>query len=335
MKNTINWQRVEEHLSRSKSRSVLKAYGSPDITNPFTSAFAEVDVMPRWDIDKSICVSVALTGGFFMKRHNKNQPITESEIIKHGIECLEMGATSLHIHVRNENELSIVDYKKFHNVIGDVKKQFPSTYISAGEVAIGMEDWSEMNKLTTSGIIDGSPVNTTATFIGDTLFAKPPSVMIKKTDLLQNNNVKPEIAVYTDGDVDNANRYLIKSGLLKKPYYWVLLPALPGCSPMHNPKQMIDGLTRTVSLIKDIDDKSIISVCAAGRPSLYLVTLAAIMGLHVRVGMEDTVWVYPHQNKLIENNKQIYLMIKNICELLGREIMSSIEFKELIRVKDD
>ena len=53
------------------------------------------------------------------------------------------------------------------------------------------------------------------------------------------------------------------------------------------------------------------------------------------LGWKIQFWVYPHQNKLIENNKQIYLMIKNICELLGREIMSSIEFKELIRVKDD
>ena len=143
--------------------------------------------------------------------------------------------------------------------------------------------------------------------------------------------IKPEIAIYTDGDVDNANRYLIKSGLLKKPYFWVILPSLPGCSPMHNPSQMISGLTRIVNTIKDIDSDSIISVCAAGRASLYLVTLAAIMGLHLRVGMEDTVWEYPHKDNLIKSNTDVFVRIRNICNSLGREVMSSKDFKNLIK----
>ena len=44
--------------------------------------------------------------------------------------------------------------------------------ISAGEVATGPDDWNEMIKITNSGLITGSPVNTTATFYGDTLFCQ-------------------------------------------------------------------------------------------------------------------------------------------------------------------
>ena len=76
--------------------------------------------------------------------------------------------------------------------------------------------------------------------------------------------VQPEIAVYTDTDVDNARRYLIESGLLEEPLYWVVLPALPGGSPMHNTRQMVQGLTRIVDSILDINPDSIISVCASG-----------------------------------------------------------------------
>ena len=43
----INWDRVNAYLERSKTRAVLKPYGYPDITNPFTSAYADVDVAPR------------------------------------------------------------------------------------------------------------------------------------------------------------------------------------------------------------------------------------------------------------------------------------------------
>ncbi len=296
-KDRINWDRVNAYMTRSKTRAVLKPYGIPDITNPFTSAYADVDVAPRWPISEEVAISVALTGGFFMTRHNPAQPIKESEIMEAGRACMRAGASALHIHVRNEMEFSILDLGRFITIIEPLRDEFEDLYVSAGEVAIGPDDWNEMIKISNSGLITGSPVNTTATFCGDTLFAKPPAVMIEKTRILMEAGVKPEIAVYTDADVDNARRYLIESGLVDEPLYWVILPALPGGSPMHNPRQMIQGLTRIVDSIMDIDPDSIISVCAAGRPSVYLVTLAMLMGLHVRLGMEDTVWRYPNRRR--------------------------------------
>ena len=239
----INWDRVNGYLKRSKTRAVLKPYGMPDITNPFTSAYADVDVAPRWPISEEVAISVALTGGFFMTRHNPAQPISEQEITEAGRACMRAGATALHIHVRNEAEWSILDLARFVTIIEPLRDEFEDLYVSAGEVAIGPDDWNEMIKISNSGLITGSPVNTTATFCGDTLFAKPPAVVIEKTRILMDAGVKPEIAVYTDADVDNARRYLIESGLLEEPLYWVVLPALPGGSPMHNPTQMIQGLT--------------------------------------------------------------------------------------------
>ena len=245
---------------------------------------------------------------------------------------MDAGATSLHIHVRNEQELSVVDVARFATVLEPLHDEYDDLYISAGEVAIGKDDWDEMKKVTGSGLVTGSPVNTTATFVGDTLFAKPPAVMIEKTRILQDSGVKPEIAIYTDADVDNADRYLIKSGLLEKPYFWVVLPALPGGSPMHNPDQMVLGLKRIVDSIRDIDPESIISVCAAGRPSTYLATLAMIMGLHVRVGMEDTVWRFPHRDELIGSNLEHLEAVRDIASLLGRSVMSGSRYRELLGV---
>ncbi|MGF1617307.1 MAG: 3-keto-5-aminohexanoate cleavage protein [Acidimicrobiia bacterium] len=330
--NKINWERVQGYLDGSSTRAVLKPYGLPDITNPFTSRYADVEVLPKWDIPSEVAISVAITGGFFMTRDNPNQPISEEDIIRASRECMDAGATSLHIHVRNEQELSVVDVARFATVLEPLHDEYDDLYISAGEVAIGKDDWDEMKKVTGSGLVTGSPVNTTATFVGDTLFAKPPAVMIEKTRILQDSGVKPEIAIYTDADVDNADRYLIKSGLLEKPYFWVVLPALPGGSPMHNPDQMVLGLKRIVDSIRDIDPESIISVCAAGRPSTYLATLAMIMGLHVRVGMEDTVWRFPHRDELIGSNLEHLEAVRDIASLLGRSVMSGSRYRELLGV---
>src|SRR5258706_8434533 len=101
-----------------------------------------------------------------------------------------------------------------------------------------------------AGLFDALPVNTTAICCGDSMFFKAPHVVIEKARLIESKGLKPLIAVYTDGDIDNARRFLVESGVVSKPYSWLILPALPGCSPMHNPAQMVEGLTRMVRLIK-------------------------------------------------------------------------------------
>jgi uncharacterized protein (DUF849 family) len=94
---------------------------------------------------------------------------------------------------------------------------------------------------------------------------------------------------------------------------------------MYSPESMIDGLMRTVRLIKEVDPTSIIMVAAAGRASTYVATLATLMGRHVRVGMEDTIWKWPHRDDVITNNAEQFKLAAGIAKSLGREIMSADE----------
>ena len=107
----------------SKTRAVLKPYGMPDITNPFTSAYADVDVAPRWPISEEVAISVALTGGFFMTRHNRLSPSANRRSWEAGRACMRAGATALHIHVRNEAEWSILDMARFVTIIEPLQEE--------------------------------------------------------------------------------------------------------------------------------------------------------------------------------------------------------------------
>ena len=89
-------------------------------------------------------------------------------------------------------------------------------------------------------------------------------------------------------------------------------------------------LMHLCELIYDIDKDSIIVVCAAGRASSYVAVMAMLLGLHVRVGMEDTIWEYPHKDELITSNAANFLRYKTIAELLGREVADGNEYRELI-----
>ena len=326
----IKWEHVRKWVDRAGLKTTWKPYGMPEVIDPFTSSFADVDPMPKWNIPGKVMISTTITGAFFSKRSNPNQPITVDEIRDSAEECIKAGAPNIHIHVRDDGGFNALDPRRFHDVIAPLRAKYPEVMFDGCLVAVTDEESAVMESTIKSGLFDALPVNTTAICCGDSMFFKPPHVVIEKTRLVQEAGAKPIISVYDDGDIDNARRFLVASGLLAKPYYWLILPALPGCSPMHNPEQMVDGLMRMVRSIRDIDGEAFILVCAAGRASTYLATLALLLGLHVRVGMEDTLWQYPHRDDIIQHNVEHFRQMRQIAALLGRELMTPAEYRRAI-----
>lgn len=329
--NRIDWNRVTDTATRNGNRMIWKPYGIPDVVDPFQSAFAPgLEVLPAWDIPETVVVSAALTGAFFSRDANPNQPITTSELLGEARASLDAGATTVHVHVRDDRGYNVLDPDRFSAVIDPLRATYPEVVADGCLVCALDGEWERMREVLDRRTLDVVPVNTTAVYCGDSLFAKPAHMMIDKARLVQESGAKVQIAVYADADVDNAARFLIRPGVLTKPYYWIVLPALPGCSPMHNPRQMIEGLTRIVHAIYDLDAESVILVCAAGRASSYLTALAMTMGLHVRVGMEDTVWMWPHRDELIASNAEQVRACVSLAGLLGRRVATSAEYRELI-----
>jgi 3-keto-5-aminohexanoate cleavage enzyme len=66
---------------------------------------------------------------------------------------------------------------------------------------------------------------------------------------------------------------------------------------------------------------------------MYVVTVAAAMGLHVRVGMEDTIWRWPHRNDLVDSNLQYLEMAKQLAAVLGREVATHAEYREIVGLR--
>lgn len=73
------------------------------------------------------------------------------------------------------------------------------------------------------------------------------------------------------------------------------------------------------------------SVLAAGRHQIPLTTIAAAMGGHVRVGLEDSIYIA--KGELAHSNAQQVEKIRKIVELLGRDVASAEEARELLRLK--
>ena len=281
-------------------------------------------------LTEKLIISVAITGAFFTKSINPNQPITPAAIREEARQCAAAGASTVHIHVRDDQGFNTLSLDRFKEVVDPLREEFPELPIDGCLVAALDGEWEQMTKVLDAGVFDAVPVNAAATYVGDALFAKPVPVIMEKARLVQEAGAKVLIACYTDGDVSNADRYLIKPGLVETPSYWAILPGLPGCIPMDNPRQMMAGLTRVASAIYDVDPEATILVCAGGRAAMSVVTVAAAMGLHVRVGMEDTIWRWPHREDLVESNLQFFEMAKQLASVVGREIATPAEYRQMI-----
>jgi 3-keto-5-aminohexanoate cleavage enzyme len=329
MADSVNWEKVNKLVQKEGATTYWRPYGIPAVMSAGRSMISGAEQMPRWKTPPKAAISVAINGAFFTKNENPNQCQTAEEIIASAKECIDAGAQIIHIHVRDERGFNVLSSEIFGKVLDELRKNNAGVALDACLVAVDEVEAKEMERVLERRLVSAVPINTTALILGDNLFVKPPHTIIEKTRQVLAAGMTPQLAVYTDGDVDNARRILIDSGVVKVPLTWLLLAGLPGCTPMYSPESMIHGLVRQVDLIRQVDSEANIIVCAGGRASLHLATLGLLMGLHVRVGMEDTIWKWPHRDEIIERNVDVFRITRTIAESLGRELMSSQEFIEL------
>jgi uncharacterized protein (DUF849 family) len=143
------------------------------------------------------------------------------------------------------------------------------------------------------------------------------------------------IAIHSSGEIELAKRKLIDSGVLEPPYYFNILYGIP----FNSGRTLVSGtytptfrdttlhLFLMVDQLRAIAPNCTISVCAAGRATLYTTTAATLLGIDVRVGTEDTIWKYPNSDELVESNLQLFTMAKQIAELHGRRPATADEYR--------
>lgn len=287
----------------------------------------------KWTVPPKVAISAAVCGSFFRRDSNPNQPYSPEEILAEATGAIEAGAAMVHIHVRNSEGWPSSNIKYYHAVLSPLIERFGDSVIRDGCTAF--RPFAKTDELLAKKYFEVSPVNCTATFIGNTIIAFSPAHMQAHARALNVAVVRPQMAVYGPGDVDNARRFLIELGIVKPPYFWIVLHGLPGCGlPMHDPIATVEGLAQTVRAIRKVTPEGIIQVCAAGRASSYLAATGMLLGVEsIRVGMEDTIYRWPHRDDRIERNSDVVTDMANLARVLGRDIASASEVRQWLHLQ--
>lgn len=310
----------------------LGKIGMNDFTPEELAFVPEPEDQPKWKIPDKVAIQCAISGGGarITPKQNPNQPGDLDEIRNAAEEAIKVGPTVVHIdnalyacHTRDGREIPVGD--SYTYVAKPLLEKFGREKIATHINCLKGSFQQQMTPVV-NGIAELTYMHAKGSL----------KWLNTAIPILKENGVKSEIVVHANGEIDLAERHLIRTGLLPNPNLWILLHGLPNRIPsyfreyMPNEKAMCQDLQFVVERIREIDPEGFITVCCAGRASKYLVTMALILGLNIRVGMEDTVWRYPHKDEKIKSNAEEVRWAIELARLLGREVMTPNEFRTVI-----
>jgi uncharacterized protein (DUF849 family) len=288
---------------------------------------------PRWDIPTKMALQVALAGRFSQDKGTQH-PTNISEFQHDAREVIKARASGIHLDFGflyddegHRLDLHVPPVELFGSVINPLREEFGRQFVSNVNVLSG-KTFDECMSPARAGLCEVAPCAA----------GHPVEFAVPAVDALQQVGVKPEIVVHSPGEIELAKRRFIDTGILRKPYYFIILYGLPFESGrtllsgtwVPNTQDMAQQLFLMVNQLKGLDEDAQITVCAAGRATFYMTTLATMLGLHVRVGTEDTFWRSPLSDDIVESNVEMVTRARTIAELLGREVATADEYRAVI-----
>lgn len=290
-----------------------------------------------WKIEEKLIIGTAPYGVFIDREQNPNQLIEPAEVLPEYIRCIDAGAVAVHTHARTAKS-GIYDVdgarKYLQAVVDPLRERYGDRIAFDGGVAYYGKSFEDSLFPIQDGIYEVAIINPSNGLMGDTIRVVHPRVLQAYAEYCKEKNVKIMMDIQDTGDIQNAKRWLVDTGVLTKPYMWHLMgPLYGGYIYMPHVNAMVQGMLAMIERIKEIDENSVIIVSQSGRASSYLVALSIMLGVHVRVGMEDTIWQFPHKPDPIANNYDQVKMAVDIAKYLGRRPATADEYRKMIGVK--
>ena len=272
------------------------------------------------DLSNKVILTVATTGAWPTKKDTPYIPLQPEEIAKDIYDCWKAGASIAHIHVRDDEDKASMSFEKFKETIDRIRATdceiVLNTTTSGG---LGIEDEIRMKPFTQLKPDIASYDCGSMNWSHSTVFENSPKFLEKLGLRMQEVGVKPEIEIFDAGMIYNALYYL-KKGVLKAPLHFQFVLGVPG-----GMAATVENLVFLKSLIPEGSTWGALGIGKEHLPIMYA-TLA--MGGHLRVGMEDNIFM--SKGVLATSNVEFIERTKRIVKEMGKEIATPAEAREIL-----
>jgi uncharacterized protein (DUF849 family) len=270
-----------------------------------------------------LIINLAGTGMVPGKADNPAVPITPREIADDCGRCYALGASMLHLHARDEQGRPTWKPEIYRDIVPRVREQCPGAVIC---LSTSGRNFKEFEQRAAVLDLDGDAKPDMASLtLGSLNFPSQASVnepsMIKAlAERMRERGIVPELEVFDFGMLDYA-KYLIEREILRPPYYFNLLLGSLGtlrATPFH-----------LASLVMALPEKATWGGAGIGRFQFFVNSLAITMGGHVRVGLEDNLFMDAGKQRQASNPALVERLAR-LAESVEREIAKPAETRAMI-----
>ena len=271
---------------------------------------------------EKLIITVACTGAMTTKENTPYLPTQPEEIAEEVRMAYECGATVAHVHVRTVDHKATMALDRFEQTVGLIRERVPDIIVnmtSSGGLGFGDEERILPHTVLKPdmGTFDAGSMN-----FYKGVFENSPTFLEKLGKAYIENGIKPEIEVFDIGMVWNAKR-LLKEGYLQEPLHFQC------CLNVHGGAE---GTPRNlINLVDDMPAGSTWSAFGCGPTAMAITSMAIHMGGHVRVGMEDNVFL--SKGVLAKHNYEFVERVVRLANEFNRPIANVDEARQILGLR--
>ncbi len=267
-------------------------------------------------------ITCAITGAEVTKQQNPAVPYTAEEIATEAYLAMQEGASIIHLHARRDDGTPTQDKARFQELIQAIKQKCGDVIIQVSTGgALGMsrmERGQVLDLPVEMATLDCGTVN----FGGDDYFVNTVNDITYFANRMNDSIIKYELECFEKGHIDTALK-LHKQGIVKPPMHFSFVLGVNGG---------MMGEERDFLFLKDsIPEGSTFSVAGVGRYEFPLAKLSIQHGGHVRVGLEDNLYV--EKGVLATSNKDLVKKVKMMILENGRSVATVEETRKILGMR--
>jgi uncharacterized protein (DUF849 family) len=299
----------------------------------------------------TIIITCAITGSVHTPTMSPHLPITPDQIAREGIAAAQAGAAILHLHARDPVDgRPSADASLFLDFLGRIKSgcDAVANVTTGGSATMSLDQRlagpraasPEMCSLNLGsmnfGLFGAAARYEQWKFDWEKPFLESTRDLIFKNtfqdietifdELGRERGTRFEFECYDVGHIYTLAHFADR-GLIEPPFFIQFVFGILGGIGAD-----VDNLVHMKHIAdKLLGENYMFSVLAAGRHQMPLATASAAMGGHVRVGLEDSIFI--ERGRLAQSNAEQVTKIRSIVESLGRTVATPAEARSMLKLK--
>jgi 3-keto-5-aminohexanoate cleavage enzyme len=268
-----------------------------------------------------VIIAAAVVGAEVRREQNPAVPYTPAEIAAAAVASARAGAAVVHLHARWPDGRASQEASHFREIVDRIRAAGSDVVIQCSTGgAVGMPIEERLGSLVPGA--DMGTVNMGTMNFGDEVFVNSRPDIVTVATRLRERGLVPECEVYDAGMLETL-AWLLAAGHLAQPYHVQFVLGVPGgmTGSERNLRFLVEGLPEAVHW----------SVAGIGRFELPMAEVALRLGGHVRVGLEDNL--YLSKGVLASGSDQLVSAVVGLAEKAGRRPATPTEARDLLGIK--